>query len=107
LFSGKNRSGQQALDESERAVLDAADSIRGKKYGKNSSRVNGGNNDFDNDNLDLDAITALEEFSFLEKSGLNETIIPINQPSTRQTNNEEWNVDPKQIQKMTEIYKYI
>lgn len=105
VFSGNTKiKAAQALNESERAVLDAADAIRGKKNPQN--RINGGgNSDIDYENLDLEAVTALDEFSFLEKSPLNETVISVNQ-SNRQTNNEEWNVDPKQIQKMTEIYRF-
>jgi hypothetical protein len=62
----------------------------------------------DNENLDSEAVAALDEFSFLkdEKNALNETIIPVNQSSNRhQPNNEEWNVDPNRIKQMTEIYR--
>lgn len=90
------------MDESEQAVLEAADAIRGKKHAHNNVRINGGGGESD---LDTDAVTALEEFSFLDKNPLNETVISLNASSNRQTNSEEWNVDPKQIQKMTEIYK--
>lgn len=62
----------------------------------------------DNENLDLEAVTALDEFNFLkdEKTSLNETIIPVNQTSNRhQPSNEEWNVDPNRIKQMAEIYR--
>lgn len=62
----------------------------------------------DNENLDLEAVTALDEFNFLkdEKTSLNETIIPVNHASNRhQPSNEEWNVDPNRIKQMAEIYR--
>ncbi|KAI6191354.1 hypothetical protein M3Y97_00219300 [Aphelenchoides bicaudatus] len=106
---GSKNKGQKALNESEQAVLDAADIIRGKKHSSNNGRINGGDSDLDNENLDLEAVTALDEFSFLkdEKSSLNETIIPVNQTTARQqnTSNEEWNVDPNRIKQMAEIYR--
>lgn len=47
-------------------MLEAADVIRGKKYQQNDGRINGGNNpNSDNEDLDIEAVTALDEFSFL------------------------------------------
>ncbi|KAI6227112.1 hypothetical protein M3Y95_00692300 [Aphelenchoides besseyi] len=101
----KDKSAQQALDESELAVLDAADAIRNSnRLGKFPNGATDGENS--NNDLDIDAVTALDEFAFLkdEKSSLNETIVQVPQ-NNRPKNDEEWNVDQNAITQLKEKYR--
>lgn len=70
-----------------------------------------------NENLDLEAVSALEEFAFLnEKSALNETIVPTGDAypddhdeadSAASASDEVWNVDQNAIKQMKEIYRSV
>ncbi|KAI6243827.1 hypothetical protein M3Y99_00047600 [Aphelenchoides fujianensis] len=82
----REKTAQQALDESELAVLDAADAIRSSNRG--GKFPNG----------------ATER---TKKGGLNETIIqqPPAQTNRTASNDEEWNVDQNAINQMKEKYR--
>ncbi|CAD5234068.1 unnamed protein product [Bursaphelenchus xylophilus] len=84
---GHNRG--KALTESEKAILEAADLLRNNHV--NDFADDASDSEGSGGNLDAEAVTALDEFSFLkeEKNG----------PSA-----EEWNVDQNRIEAMKDDY---
>lgn len=86
------------MKESERAIFETADFLKRPNKGK---AQRGGDDDSDSDhddkNLDVDAVEALDEFSFLkdEKSG----------PEHGGKPSDEWRINQKAINQMKEQYR--